>query len=1056
MSGQQIGMVAGAALGFVTGGIGFVGIGAAIGGVLGGLLDPPPPTETNRIEDIKVSVSVYGDGIPETWGSNIPKATWIWSTDIIQLGTTSSAGKGGPKNTNYQQFLHGYLSLGRTPLPGTIVSIRKAWVDGKLRYDASTGLSSGQALASKEDPFTGLSVHPGFDDQLPHPIIETYEGVGNVPAFKGIVGLFIFGLECPGGRIPQLAFEISFGATLVSETSEFGIAGTLGGAAAPAIWASDGEMFYQYQAPINTDLTTGVVTQVGVGYTYDMGTYASDPGSSYNIGGLVGCSGIGADPYAIHRIYQGDPLYYPTEYYALNLRSKEYRPLYSQIISGAASPHWAGYDSISEQFVFADINGINIHWLPSYRSITTVGGAASAVAAYAGLAYFVVPGAALEVFDSDGVFVASYPGPLPSVFAAGLYVSSAGIYVYVLPLFSSTTHFYKVESGVWRELGTTTSLSFSPPGPSSAFVCNDSFALVGERVTGAVQYRTIRFDVVQPSLALVADIIESQSLRTGLTAPQFDVSTIDDSVWGYTMQAPASARANVAPLLTYGAIGVVEEDGLMRYFHRAGKTYVATISYDELACIENGGEPGDPFPLTRSNADELPRSVTVAFNNPHFDYQITTQSARRDAVDSVLDERVELNIAMEPDKAATIARRILFERWLSQMTRACVIGRKFIYLSPGDVIRVEYPRGTFSDWMISGLTDTGALLEIECFPADGDLLIQTVPGSGGFNAQAIAPLVPPTKLQLLDIPILQDADNNAGIYAAMAGVADGWHGAELFVGDDDSSLDSRGTVALSAAMGLAETALGAWTLGVIDETNVLTVNVNQNELTSITQDVLLTGTDNVAAIGAPGRWEIIKFQRATLTTAGLNGSNRYILSGLLRGQRGTEWARGTHVAGDVFVVLSAAGLMHPSLDGGSIGQIKFYRAVSNGRSFDSIASQTYASTAEGLECFSPTNLDKNITGGDITLSWVRRTRLSENWLIGVVPLGEVSERYETDLYTDGTFATVRRTIASTTTAAVYTAAMQSADGYVAGGPLYVKVYQISDTNGRGRELQATI
>jgi hypothetical protein len=222
-----------------------------------------------------------------------------------------------------------------------------------------------------------------------------------------------------------------------------------------------------------------------------------------------------------------------------------------------------------------------------------------------------------------------------------------------------------------------------------------------------------------------------------------------------------------------------------------------------------------------------------------------------------------------------------------------------------------------------------------------------------------------------------------------------------------------------------------------------------------THDELLTGTDNVAAIGAPGRWEIIKFQRATPTTAGLNGANRYILSGLMRGQRGTEWARGTHVADDAFVLLSAGGVLHPSLDGGSIGQLKSYRAVSNGRSFESVESQTYASTAEGLECFSPTNLAKSLSGGDITLSWVRRTRLAENWLAGVVPLGEVSERYEVDLFTSSGFTTVRRTIASTTASAVYTAAMQSADGY-ASGPLYVKVYQISDTNGRGRELQATI
>ena len=52
-------------------------------------------------------------------------------------------------------------------------------------------------------------------------------------------------------------------------------------------------------------------------------------------------------------------------------------------------------------------------------------------------------------------------------------------------------------------------------------------------------------------------------------------------------------------------------------------------------------------------------------------------------------------------------------------------------------------------------------------------------------------------------------------------------------------------------MGVSETFLGGWSANVVDDTNVITVDMGHHELSSITRDVLLSGTSNVAAIGAP-------------------------------------------------------------------------------------------------------------------------------------------------------------------------------------------------------------
>ena len=74
------------------------------------------------------------------------------------------------------------------------------------------------------------------------------------------------------------------------------------------------------------------------------------------------------------------------------------------------------------------------------------------------------------------------------------------------------------------------------------------------------------------------------------------------------------------------------------------------------------------------------------------------------------------------------------------------------------------------------------------------------------------------------------------------------------------------------------------------------------ELTSADQ-ILVLGGANVAAVeNADGEWEVIQFTTATLVSPGV-----YDLSGLLRGQSGTEAAmRDPVAAGARFVLLDAA------------------------------------------------------------------------------------------------------------------------------------------------------
>lgn len=1057
--GRTWGTIIGGVVGYFTGGIGFAA-GAAIGGAVGGLLEPKQHTETNRIDDIKVSISKYGDMIPETWGNNVPTATAVWSTYIIEIGETQSQGKGGGvENTNYRQFIQSMWCLGRTPPPGTTVTLRKAWINGKLNYDSSSGLSAAQALATEENPWVSIALLPGFDDQLPVPMIETYEGVGNVPAFRGRICLFIYGLECPGGRVPQLAFELCIGADvgpLVVKQIDVAPAAASTGAVitAEGVWSYS----VAYDAPY-FDVTysfsqTGPMQVMG-----KVGSIPEGGSMPYPVSG-------GETPQLIKPYDNGD-------LYLIDLEAATFTLIYSGGASGQGRIYGrAAYDPTSGLFVvnnwdtgstgndpviFAPPNGISI----TCEAISG-DGHGGVVAFYDGVVHVVTTDGTAVIHSrrtSAGLSDASMPETILAVGSmsprwSALYVGEGGVYLYAVDSVGGSAKIYKIlpataiDPGEFvllcDDTGATTATIFSTI--SKTFYCTDTFASIGPIVNVDPGYNLIRFSVPQPVEADVATFIESQNLRAGLAAEQIDVSTINDSFWGLTLKSPASARANITPVMTYSAIGVVEEDGALRYFRRADKASVVTIPYEDLGFAEDGSEPGDPFPLVHANAQELPRSITVSYNDPNFDYQVSTVKAMRYAVDSVLDETVTLDMAIDGSRAATVAYRLLFEKWLAQNSRSLAVSRAYAYLSAGDVITVLSRNGSYGDFMTSKITDTGARIEIECFPADSELLIQTVPGPQSYLAQSIDPLAPPTRLQLLDIPILRDVDNNAGLYAALDNLGDGWTGAELLSGYDDASLVSRGTVAADAPIGFAETILGNASSGFVDESNIFTVNIGNNDFESVTREVLLANGGEFWAYGAPGRWEI-----GSSAQGDALGDGRYILSRHLRGQFGTEANAALHQAGDKFVLLRIAGMLRPLMGVGDIGQAQKYRAVSKGRSLNSAASQTYTNTGEGLRPLSPINLRRSNTND---LSVDRRSRLAMNNSTGEIPLGEATEAWAWDFYTSSGFTTLIGT-ALTATATV-TAAQIAAAGASPSGALYVRVSQISQSVGRGHELQGIL
>jgi hypothetical protein len=159
-------------------------------------------------------------------------------------------------------------------------------------------------------------------------------------------------------------------------------------------------------------------------------------------------------------------------------------------------------------------------------------------------------------------------------------------------------------------------------------------------------------------------------------------------------------------------------------------------------------------------------------------------------------------------------------------------------------------------------------------------------------------------------------------------------------------------------------------------------------------------------------------------------------------------------------VLLSAGLTAMALTDATVGLPLQWRI---GPAAKDIGSSNYIQVPHtyggiGARPLAPVHLRGVRRGGDLDLSWIRRTRRGgDTWASIDVPLAEASEQYEVDIL-DGAHANavVTRTLSSATSTVTYTAVMQATDFGAIPSSVSVKIYQISATWGRGAAASGTV
>ncbi|SUZ33219.1 hypothetical protein ROE7235_02988 [Roseibaca ekhonensis] len=548
----------------------------------------------------------------------------------------------------------------------------------------------------------------------------------------------------------------------------------------------------------------------------------------------------------------------------------------------------------------------------------------------------------------------------------------------------------------------------------------------------------------------LAALVRHLCLRAGLPEYRIDVSGLWGAVEGYAIGALESPRGSIATLARHFSFDATETGGVIRFVMR-GRATVAVISAEDMVAAGSG----DVLELTRAQETELPQALKWQVARADEDYDAAQVEAQRITVDTTRISLESFPMAVPPEEAERRCRRALMEAWSGRETAVFRLPPSRLALDPCDVIALAHDGRQVDMRLVSVADSTFRSLEaLRQDRANYDL-----PPGNPRPATLSTPLVfgAPDVL-LMDLPQLRE--DIAPHRPLIAGHARPWPGElAVFRSPASDGFELLTTFGRRARMGVLVADFYSGPSSRFDLGNALIIDLFTGSLKSVTDIALFGGANALAVETGAGQWEIVQAGVAELIAPG-----RYRLMRLLRGQRGTEAAMGDPTPERAHVVVLDDSLTPLPIAEADLGLPWNWRIGPAARppGDDSYVAQAFTPEGAGLRPFSVAHIDqpwrRARSPGDLTIRWVRRSRslAADNWNAGDVALAEENETYEVDIL-DGT--TVKRTLSTSTTSAVYSGADQIADWGTLLGPsdsLTIRIAQLSALVGRGAERTVTL
>ena len=1036
-----------------------------------------------RPSDLRFTGTEYGDAIPWEGAASVRLAGQFWWQSEKRVTESTTGGKGAePQQTTYGVEMDALVGLLEVDEGREVVAISRIWKNGKLIRSQVTGASAETlATVGREDAWTRLTLYTGSATQMPDPTYEAVVGAGLAPGYRGRAYVFIEGLKCDqAGNPPVLAFEVLFKASSSIET-----ASTTDVAIARATNVNAGTLAIsgqsEYLVPIGTwdtgYLTTVVnVYRVGLEQQFVGGNADYPEGRWATPVTLVDTFDVVTAGVTAGHGTSDVPLFVQTE--------GSTTTVYTYTVPGGARTAYvcneADYSTFSANLRFCQ-SGASIVFGNNaggskrlHRFVATVGGTQLIAASSPVLADFVnsivVVGAYCYAAAQNNkqVYVLDLAtmALLATIDRPSVAVAHADAYPLLFELNGQAALIGNITASVvwrvwtlnedratWTLLGGTlpaTAVQTSDLGQSIGVVGS----LLVSGLNGASTYGTWTAPItVTPGTATLKATVDAICARAGMPAGTWDASalaTITRPVRSAPMTQVEAVRGLLEQLRRAYPFDVIN-GGDKLYFKPRGAATVRTLTFGEIGAREDEANQ-EPLPIT-VNADlEVPPQVAVQFRNAANDYQVGTEVSDRLVMSGQESMRVEqTGLALLPAEAKAMADFIVAEGASAIVSGSLAVTLEHADLEPGDAVIATRRNGTTLRVRLQRRNDAGGVLSFDWVRDAASDPTSAEITDGDYTPATVVSTPTAALWQSLDVPLLRDADDGAGWYAAAKGYTAAFAGAAVMSSYNDVDFTQAATVGESAVFGVCTTLLAAWAGGsaFFDDLHSLTVSVGNGELASSTHAAMLADRSiNVLRVGA----EVIRFRTATQLSA---APNVYRVSGLMRGQLGTGWAMSGHVADEPCTLLRPRGLRRIETNAADVGRLIHVKVVPGNVPIARIASAPFTNTGISQKPYAPARLRALAEPGGalVHCTWHRRTRLSYVWPNTLpVPLGEAAERYEIEVLA-GSPLEVVQTLTSTTPSIDITAAGSPAESLVGA---VVRVYQISAAVGRGYPAETIV
>lgn len=942
MSGNTIGGIAGGLIGFAIGGPAGAQWGWMIGSVVGGIVDPQV-IQGAQWQNQQLQGSSDGLARAVVFGTSTVTGNLLDAEPAgPRIGKKEEGGKGGPVVERDTAILTYAIEIcDSSELRGTkINSVIAVWEDEKIVYDlrpdgdgnvdATRAASSYKWAANKKFYFGG-------EDQSPPPELETIHGAGNIPAYRGSCIMTVLDEDLmvdvddkPRGRIPTYRFLVSSCVTVEVLTPVKWDATTKTGGEADVI--DDGFGFWSrsntpgYVQGDRVVRTGNWYWETTTGWYLNSGSMINHFGAGGILVTLTGATGLalaqmGADGGVVFTNSLGID-----------------KVLYSGWVP--TDPDDPRVARVRHHVYWEQVVGGDVVWKVAIDN-----------------------GPWTEVMRRGAVLVG---GVVPYAMSRGTYLDP-DVFEKVVTIFSMPDDFaYEVPAGA-RPLaaaGARTYVTDYYTIPDSPDYTADGDGTVSGPATpvGVMCARPLD-DVVRTLHKIGAPQLTDDEFELSALAGQF--------VRGYAIQdAEVTVAGACDPLRKVYDFDLPAYDGQIHAIKR-GRAADWSLSEDDLVTMDSGYEES-----LQDESLAFPLKLHLSYTDPGIDYKETTQISERYSADARVagEEKISMGqlvlTATEAKQAVVKAHK---QAWANiEDTRKLAAPLEYIEAVNSDAFEFRNKRYRVDSMRVEGLQvviESAAYDRISSYQSDA----VGVEGTAGPDKLGAA-LRGPTVSVLMNMPVLRDEDDAAGMYWAAAGLLEGWKGARLQIARDGVTFTDTGvSVTTSATMGALVEAVGSASRYGMDEVNQLKVKLKplSGGLESTDMTGLLREANAAALVYPDNTVEVIQFLTATETA-----EREYTLSGLLRGRMNTT--PGAHAAGAWFVLLNDAVRFVPLRNDDS-GTSPTFRAVSAGTVAETnLPSVVNIGVLQSLKEWEPTTV-RAVTGtGEVSVTWAGRGRLGSS------------------------------------------------------------------------------